>query len=210
VKDRPILFNGGMVRALLAGRKTQTRRPIKPQPMAAHHVDVCHYSPTGWALWKHGSTPKPADPRDAWGRCLCSREVTCPFGQAGDRLWVRETWAMNDIYWGWAKIPVDRPDSLSELAYRADGEWKDQHAQCDGDLPSWRPSIHMPRWASRISLEITGVRAEQLWEISDEDRDREGQGDKPFGTIWEQVYGPQGLGWDANPWVWVLEFRRIA
>lgn len=170
MKERTILFSGPMVRAILDGRKTQTRRPVKPQPFVA--------------------TPSMFD------------VSKCPIGQPGDRLWVRETWRM-------ALQPG--PDGLLRMVaiYRADGEIK----------MSWRPSIHMPRWASRITLEIVRVWVERVQEITKEGAKADGccggHGSIPgyafsatprehFRHIWQSIYGT----WEANPFVWAVEFRR--
>lgn len=202
MKERPILFSGPMVRALLAGTKTQTRRVVKPQPT--------HFNPAG--------VPRLAKPVGS------SKVIQCPYGQHGDRLWVRETWQTFERgYNVYKAIPTRRP-SDSCVLYAAD--------DVDGDL-GWRPSIHMPRWASRITLEITSVRVERLQDISEADAIAEGierkedgigwkrgpiSGDVPntatrtgfpglaYQSLWEQINGPGS--WDANPWVWVIEFRR--
>jgi hypothetical protein len=131
----------------------------------------------------------------------------CPYGQPEDRLWVRERWAYHP----------DFPDLARRAIYRADPE-------CEHDADRWRPSIHMPRWASRISLEITGVRVERLQSISERDSRAEGVTIEPhhsrgycageflppemraYRDLWETINGPGS--WEANPWVWVIEFRR--
>lgn len=189
MRELPILFNGPMVRAILAGRKTQTRRLASPQP---HTVD--------------------SDGR--WYRMPSSGlSLNChpsPFGLPGDQLWVRETWGTG----GYFPHPY---------GYRADCK------EYAGER--WRPSIHMPRAASRITLEVTGVRVERLQNISEHDADAEGfGGDFPtntfpeyfpgmaedyghlsipqcFGRIWDALGEPGA--WDANPWVWVVEFKRL-
>lgn len=162
MKERPILFSGAMVRAILDGSKTQTRRVCK--------LDV------------RGGMPQPE--LDSLLRC-------CPYGQPGDRLWVRETWAKTYVR-------------------QAGAEW---FVYATGDNRTdyggpWKPSIHMPRAASRITLEITGVRVERLGEISESDARAEGvQSVAEFKELWASI---NGLGsWEANPWVWVVEFRRI-
>jgi hypothetical protein len=189
-RERPILFSGPMVRAILDGRKTQTRRIIKPQP-------VCE---------REGSyfLPKP-----------------CPYGRPGDRLWVRETWA---------PVCTFDPSPETGALYRADPMYDGME---QFDWP-WTPSIHMPRWASRITLEITGVRVERLNEISNSDCISEGlepvgpeavcEGDGTkvqvarygdctstarhlFSALWDSINGAGS--WAANPWVWVVEFRRV-
>lgn len=183
-KERPILFSGPMVRALLDGRKTQTRRVVKTD--------------------------------------LSRLPLKCPYGWPGDRLWVRERWGINHYrYCGTIpKVrPVDLADSL--LAYYA----TEDDPEILHEMP-WRPSIHMPRWASRILLEVTNVRVERLNAISEADaiaegitRDGEDQGwdseaewvcSTPYGAyreLWESINGPGS--WDANPWVWVVEFKRV-
>jgi hypothetical protein len=194
-RERPILFSGPMVRAILAGRKTQTRRIVRPRQV--HEGINIYYVPK-----------------------------TCPYGRAGDLLWVRETWA-----------PVSTFDPSPETGalYRADPMYDgiDQF-----DWP-WKPSIHMPRWASRITLEVTGVRVERLNDISEEDAIAEGcqetycspeltaecEPGTPqrelaelleggwitakgnFSFLWNEINGPGS--WAANPWVWVVEFRRV-
>lgn len=201
MKERPILFSGQMVRAILEGRKTQTRRVAKIGD--GSHVEDEDIP----AAYEDGS-------RDPWIMDFQTKHYPqwvkrhCPYGKPGDRLWVRETWADT----GW---PLTGP----AIAYRADPD----HA--DHDMPRWRPSIHMPRWASRITLEVVSVRVERLQEISEEDAKAEGinnageqwecyccGGTKStargsFETLWESINGPES--WDANPWVWVVEFKRI-
>lgn len=164
-----------MVRAILEGRKTMTRRIITDESIISLRED---------------GTPGKVQPRSRYGK-------------PGDRLWVRETWAPH----------ADMPTRAA--IYRCDrgGDYQDnvtEHFR-------WRPSIHMPRWASRIDLEITGVRVERLKEISNEDCWNEGMSDetnpqlkanrKWFSELWESI---NGVGsWDSNPWVWVVEFRRV-
>lgn len=181
-RERPILFNTEMVRAILDGKKTQTRRPAKERA---------------------------PDPGNDWRECLC-REIAavdvpcvvcearfglCPFGRVGDRLWVRETWG----------------PCAGGVCYRAD----EADTVCP-DGGRWIPSIHMPRWASRITLEVTEVRVERLQSISERDAIAEG---KPYGALvdprseyvvsWNAIYAKDGRGWRDNPFVWVVSFRRI-
>ena len=261
MSEHPILFSGPMVRAILEGRKTQTRRPIT----------------------KHG-TASPIT--DKWGRPVesgldpgtwigCDEDgtavvVQCPFGHSGSSLWVREAWKFSD----WTD------DGMPYVEYAADGvsvlheaipeDWGERLSDTWADLSDaenygidqraadrhWRPSIHMPRWASRITLEVTGVRVERVQEISQQDAVEEGAtrrtwgkgesgwhmdwgkvgqlsrfaggihskgNEKPlnerdvclgsarmaFANSWIATYSKSGFGWDANPWVWVVEFRRI-
>lgn len=228
MKEHPILFSGPMVRALQDGSKTQTRRVVKPQPT--------HFNPVG--------VPRRVIPTGG-----PSDVIRCPYGQPGDRLWVRESWqfydwtedgqpcarfaADNATTWP-LRIPEEQADRLNEIwaglsapeNYSIDNHARDRR---------WRPSIHMPRWASRITLEITGVRVERLQDISEADARAEGVAELPgqaaergcwwtadpragaslhgrtpsggFRLLWEQINGP--TSWDANPWVWVVEFRRL-
>ena len=183
--ERPILFSAPMVRAILDGRKTQTRRVVKL--LGADCIEEraweTHFLQSPW----------PWSPQaDEW--------LACPYGAPGDRLWVRETWA---------------PHDTKKLAfYRADHpEWTTGDG---GDVDRWRPSIHMPRWASRITLEVTGVRVERLNNISDADARAEGcpfdepPAGKPwawFRKLWMDINGADS--WAANPWVWVVSFKRV-
>ena len=201
MKERPILFSGSMVRALLAGTKTQTRRVVK---MKHYHQIEERDDGSPWPWMYDGEREE-----NSW--------MHCPYGQPGDRLWVRETFAPRTLG-AWSVL-----DQHMKPLYRADAdrpEWK----------RIWRPSIHMPRWASRITLEITGVRVGRLQDISEADARSEGctqnhngyfwggphqtGGMKQMATalqayqdLWESINGPGS--WDANPWVWVLEFRRL-
>lgn len=196
MKERPILFSAPMVRAILAGTKTQTRLVVKPQPTGFLG---------GPGVTMEDGTPAPRVPVDDCAGEF-GRVIQCPYGQPGDRLWVREAFAhVFDDKFG----PV--PDSI---IYRAD--------EGNGDWPhGWRPSIHMPRCASRILLEIISVRVERLQEISEADAIAEGVSpdmglrwksgdDTPrgmYGELWESINGPGS--WDANPFVWVVEFKRV-
>lgn len=204
MKERPILFSGPMVRAILEGRKTQTRRPVKPQPEHMMGGDGTFFA-------DDARTPVPLTPCRT-GKSGGLFAILCPYGQPGDRLWVRETWKQA-IYLGKPK----------GFLYAAD--WKpNPSAHIVGENP-WKPSIHMPRWASRITLEVTKVRLERLQEASEEDLRAEGYTDNPsdnfsdinthwklqryFSKSWDSIYAARGFGWDNNPWVWVVEFKRI-
>lgn len=197
MKERPVIFNSEMVRAILDGRKTQTRRVI-----ANVSTDNCiplHKSTkTKDGIYTHVM--------DAPGHGLC------PFGQVGDRLWVRETFAGHYLDDDQIQDIKDGRCKAKDLCeYRSD--YGDDADCADG----WTPSIHMPRWASRITLEITAVRVERLNDISEEDARAEGAptelciiGEKHymgFRTLWKSIYGEES--WSANPWVWVIEFRRV-
>jgi len=205
IRERPIIFSGPMVRAILAGAKTQTRRVIVPQPIESS-------SRTG-PMWGH---------RDLAGyfadhifaKCFIDL-VRCPYGAVGDRLWVRETFTL-------AVNPDDSPsegeDAEPHAIYRAD--WDDRKGWpvvTDGSEFHWSPSIHMPRWASRLTLEITGVRVERLQAITTHDIGAEGinlsnnhQGARnEYRQLWDALNAKRGYSWDSNPWVWVLSFRQL-
>ena len=199
MKERPILFSAPMVRSLLDGTKTQTRR-IAKKPV--RHPDLGN-------LYAPGALVLEREPQHVIDRA-------CPYGQPGDRLWVRE-----NFYREFDRRPEDQEERIEwvesgYLAYRASD---DQPYGSGGYLP-WRPSIHMPRWASRITLEVTGVRVERLQDISEVDAlaegiqelidagvDHDGTPRDTYRVLWESINGPGA--WDANPWVWVIEFRRI-
>lgn len=204
--DRPILFSAPMIRALLAGTKTQTRRVMKPQPSR-----VDGGVPFGDApAWAH------AEPG--------SMMMRCPYGKRGDRLWVRETWRGERTDDG--RPPRDL-DTGSRVWFEADGAAEDGGAvNVDAKPGKLRPSMFMPRWASRITLDVTGVRVERLQDISADDAKAEGAppshqsidrvsrelgyADFPrswYAQLWEQINGPGS--WDANPWVWVVSFKRV-
>lgn len=217
IKERPILFSAPMVRAILAGQKTVTRRQVKKQ--AALDCLAAGFEPSFLTL------PGNAD--------------LCPYGKAGDRLWVRETWGVishgfdeqgNMVDW-----EPERPAKAiremrfgqgyysGHVIYAADGPAEWAGADDGGGAPrsAWKPSIHMPRIASRILLEITGVRVERLQAISADQAEAEGieflraapdldetmTPQQLFECLWDHVNG-EGA-WDANPWVWVVEFKRV-
>jgi len=200
VRERPIIFSGAMVRAILAGTKTQTRRIVKPQP--------------------------------AWTDISPALLARCPYGTPGDRLWVRETWRTMER----EEDMVDGVRFLADAAFvpientrQAADAWVAAHANGKHGV-SFRPSIHMPRWASRIDLEITRVRIQRLQEISEEDARAEGVDElevkvtevngKPAGggivldaprvrfcALWKHINGSDS--WPSNPVVWVLDFKRV-
>lgn len=216
MKERPILMSAPMVRAILAGAKTQTRRAMKQQPPEDHaRLIVEHIYPT--VIDRYGDEQPGAE---VFGVTTEDGEwcLRCPYGAPGDRLWVRETWAWS----GDAAVPEQWRVHDGEVWFRADPERSSPAIR-------WRPSIHMPRWASRITLEVTGVRVERLQDISTEDCASEGcqcsrgywtreeaalatdvgrailRGD--YRIVWEQINGPGS--WDSNPWVWCVSFRRL-
>jgi len=191
---KPILFNDEMVRAILEGRKTQTRRLVKPQP---------------------------AYP-DAWETPMFNRpQLSCPFGKPGDRLWVREAWQ------AWHRVSIEyhewEPISVKEAtaSRQPEFEWGPtcdaiEYRATSKSMGPWTPSIHMPRWASRIAIEITDVRVQRLQDISEEDAQAEGvQWNArmlPFSVyfrdLWDSVAKP-GAEWRDNPWVWAISFQRV-
>ena len=190
MNERPILFNAPMVRALLAGTKAQTRRIFKPDRMTWDaNGRYTTYAMRGGELSTTGSGPfKPS----SWLHY-------CPYGQPGDRLWVRESFA---------RVPT--ACGSEDIVFAAD--YQDGSDRAAG--VRYTPSIHMPRWASRITLEITGVRVERLQDISEADAIAEGVYTDPacpaydaYAQLWDEI---NGLGsWEANPWVWVVGFHRI-
>jgi hypothetical protein len=214
IKERPILFSAPMVNAILEGRKTQTRRIVKPQP----------HQNGDFLWWKTGKKEETASSPVGVPGSFIDR---CQYGNRGDHLWVRETWALTGRMAN-AKLSdfLDSEFVLKQhLIHRANADGYDETVQ------GWRPSIFMPRWASRISLEITGVRVERLQDISKRDAAAEGlyqlpasgryvinKGEQYFGCansdprvvyadLWERINGEDS--WDQNPWVWVLEFKRV-
>lgn len=220
MREHPIIFSGPMVRAILEGRKTQTRRVVKPQPSAGVRDSV--FARSGL--------------EDGHGR-----ELRCPYGQPGDRLWVRETWGYR------CGIGVN-PTTEAVIEYRADrarsklpvpngqpGLPRQRPNMTHPELLAWwgrwRPSIHMPRWASRITLEITDVRVERVQDISEADARAEGVLWVPghgeiepadleegysnylncrggFQVLWDSINAKK-YPWSANPWVWALTFKRV-
>jgi hypothetical protein len=190
MKERPILFNTEMIRALLDGRKTQTRRVVKHIPMLG--------GPLAWCAAAAAQEP-------GWVNIVGDYRRFCPYGQPGDRLWVRETFKAF-------------PDG--DLFYRADfGDVIPVHADDNSEDWTWKPSIFMPRAASRLTLEIVSVRVERVQSISHRDALAEGVSydvSKPDGApvptyqkLWDSINAKRGYGWDKNPWVWVVEFKRI-
>lgn len=216
MNPHPILFSAPMVQALLDGRKTQTRRVVKhPENYGCPTGDCPHWKQT---------------------ECNEAMQVNavpeCPYGKPGDLLWVRETFARNGLKDG------------EKVFYRADGEsqfmgemresngnitrYFTDHWERNGEKRTgadWKPSIHMPRWASRLTLEITGVRVErlqdiplndaraegcevrQMWLFGANNQERQEVGATVFGNLWKSINTKPGIRWEDNPWVWVLEFK---
>lgn len=205
-----MIFNGEMVRAILDGRKTQTRRIMKvqPQPSKSRPGDFW-FSSKKLESMVHVSDLAPGN--SPISDChLFFQEHCCPFGTVGDRIWVRETWA---------EAGAGAPDlKLYRADYPAHVPTHYENVPPAEDV-RWTPSIHMPRWASRITLEITGVRVERLASISDDDAGKEGYPANPepyggdmdkwlwFRQLWDSIYPDQSF--KHNPWVWVIEFKVV-
>lgn len=212
-QERPILFNGAMVRAAAACMKTRTRRAMNERhASAAFHAEALRVGVAQAAINLPG-------------------EIRCLYGAPGDLLWVRETFFVDDLRYlsGPLTEAASRVIDRADIYYRADGECCAQIPECqcsDAGKVRWRPSIHMPRWASRITLRVTSVRVERVQDISEEDARAEGvyqlcggycAGDaddewcttarEAFRLLWIDINGRES--WHANPWVWVIGFERI-
>jgi hypothetical protein len=250
MKERPILFSGEMVRAILEGRKTQTRRVIKPRkPWLTQSKWYGVHPGGGWHgvgfSWITEEIPEEA-------KQPCGKEgFPCPYGQPGDRLWVRETWKLSSYMEGepleyqfkadgatfeedtnlsenypwyedwWERICGEADKYLNKINHPIEEDGNFHWHQGQSPLP-WKPSIFMPRWASRITLEIVKVRVERVQEISDEDISAEGmEAIGPFVSIhsqikrsnfidrWNSINAKRGFSWGSNPWVWVIEFKKV-
>lgn len=200
MREKPILFSGPMVRAILDGSKTQTRRVCRDQTASEYKfvTDMktiphgCGSLYTGWS-------------KDCGQPFVLPTK--CPYGQPGDRMWVRETWAAGQdlVSVEITGAPSEMDPLRTSLYYRA--------AQMPQDQFKWRPSIHMPRWACRLELEIKAVRVERLSDITEDECIAEGCIDKgdsagdEFAKLWESINGKRGYGWKEDPWVWVIEFE---
>jgi len=224
-KERPIICSAHMVRAILENRQSQTRRVVKPQPV--------YEPPLGYDVLRAKGRAFSLCPPDRSGPNAPMYEV-CPYGVPGDRLWVRERFAFDD------SLDHKPPSSEFHRFLCEDGSRIVYHASYDGAigrLGKWRPSIHMPRWASRITLEVTGVRVERVQEISEHNAKAEGvapwvnsHGEQSscwwrdyrfasacgtacpivsFEGLWDNINAKRGYPWADNPWCWVVEFRRL-
>lgn len=224
MNEHPILFNRAMILALHAGRKTQTRRIVNPAPIADDRFIGGH---------------KIAMPKSRHTGMQTAGEVSvdasyihecCPYGSPGDRLWVREAWRVSAKHDELAPrdLPFDRGmtimyDAGGSRAHDETGQYVNS-PDYPPTRPTWagkgRPSIHMPRAASRTTLEVTGIRVERLQDISEADAEAEGidflrhvpDADETLSArdlyriLWDSINEARGFGWDANPWVWVVEF----
>lgn len=216
MKERPILFSTDMIKAILDGKKTMTRRIVKPQPYQQ-----------GWA----GTIPLYQFGEYTHGHKLHGQfkqdEIfeVCPYGLPDDRLWVRETWAAMALY---DKLPPINIPEGTPIWYKDSDV--DMPSGCGDDMGKWRPSIFIPRWASRITLEITEVRVERLQEIQPYDAEKEGfalaglkqccsacdtkdhsyyGGHIHFAEYWQKLNAKRGYSWESNPWVWVVSFKKL-
>ncbi|HIP71615.1 MAG TPA: hypothetical protein EYH05_09500 [Anaerolineae bacterium] len=198
--EKPILFNGEMVRAILGGRKTQTRRVINPQPERVDRQGIVHGVDIHSVYSVYGRLAPNGDEHGTW--------IKCPYGRLpGDQLWVRETWA---TCWPEDGVKPSHLNKALKIWYKAD------YRPMIDERGKWRPSIFMPRWVSRIDLRITSIKAERLWQITEHDVRCEGVNvpenihwaDK-FIRLWDGINANRGYPWESNPWVWVIEFERI-
>lgn len=225
MKEIPILFNGEMVRAILEGRKTQTRRPVKDGPDESYYryPVVDKYGDCQWFSDKDDiGYEDELDDEGEYPDVFPSHyeAIRSPFGSIGDRLWVRETFCV-----GYKDEDGDMsclvPTGESEQIANRMAKYKASHVMPKHSAFKWTPSIHMPRWASRITLEVTDIRVQRVQEISEEDAmaegiDLKGYRSNTFGisgrehrivfsTLWQSIYNT----WDANPWVWVATFKKV-
>jgi len=208
-KERPTLFSAPMVRSILDGTKTQTRRVACKGMIPPQYITATEYEPGRWRLFD--ASPPPSS-RNQYTL------PPCPHGQPGDRLWVREAWRAPAAY---DQVrPSELPKSTN-IRYEADGYQRIGTATRAALNEPWgklRPSMFMPRWASRITLEVTGVRVERLQDISEADAQAEGVknslhmpggrfANENFAHLWWSINGDGA--WESNPWVWVVEFKRL-
>lgn len=234
VKERPIIFSGEMVKAILDGKKTMTRRAVKTQPR-----DECTEIATS-ACFGHVEYRSTSEDRQTQSILA---KIKCPYGKIGDRLWVRETWIQ-----GYDDPLIESEgddENAVSIIYKADG--KEEYRTCsaetaenwgdfsaDSEMVGFKSPIHMPRWASRILLEITDIRVERLNDISEADCEKEGFRFYPlsricfkpcstkhpsghgsnnyksiFGEYWDTLNAKKGYPWSSNPWVWVVEFKVV-
>ena len=238
IKERGIIFNGEMVRAILSGSKTQMRRVIKsPATTLQNNGTNCIVYREAGDPWYKDYVFSMRGHSGVWNDYTLPQFLAlCPFGQVGDRLWVRETFRVHS-----------RATDVATIAYKASERqsWTQQVARVPIELctkqvspEAWTPSIHMPRWASRITLEITDIRVERLNDISEADAINEGlikeaydwrssefpmanvayrtylESERRYSSpkqcyqsLWESIYGQDS--WQSNPFVWVVEFKRV-
>ncbi|CFR00952.1 hypothetical protein [Yersinia pseudotuberculosis] len=239
MNEKPILFNSEMVQAILSGRKTQTRRIMKVQPEPSKSRSGDYWFPCNkMQSMVHVSDLLPGNPYMPDAHEFFS--TCCPLGGIGDQLWVRETFALlgneDGVCVDWQDNMVKGDEQAAARIYKASCEqkhgdyglysipdsayWKPDTTNMKYE-GTWRPSIHMPRWASRIDLLITGVRVERLQSITLGDICKEvgcglydffpaTDGFRVWTELWDSIYGQkEGENWQANPWVWVINFERM-
>ena len=242
VKERPILFSAEMVRAILGEQKTQARRVVKNPKASGVDVQQAEWveryananGHTGCWSFKRPLSDKPMPERRWASNSIAIDTIRCPYGQPGDRLWVRETFYFDLLPWADGGSLQDVPEHEREsdcLYYRADGTCCEIIPECccaEVGKPKFRSGRFMPRWASRITLEVTDVRVALLQEISDADVRSEGIEQRhidkyrrfpqfhpddihglAFAETWNQINSKRGYPWDSNPWVWVVSFKRV-
>ena len=235
--ERPVLFNGEMVKAILEDRKTMTRRVMKRSMPG--DISECRLTKDNILYMEH------------LGGYTTFRPRACPYGTPGDRLWVKETWKIASFMEGdpiefqykadgaiaeenissdclnyedwYERVCIQSTDYLIKIGWKyKDGEGCFRWENGKSPLP-WKPSMFMPHWASRIMLEITNVRLGQVQEISEDDATKEGcvpyvdpfentkitNARQGFVQLWNFINEKRGFGWEANPWVWVIEFKRV-
>lgn len=219
IKERPILFNAQMVRAILDGRKTMTRRVVNKLNGHSHISRFFESDTLGYDFCFRDKEMRLHDITK--GRAL----DLCPYGKTGNKLWVRETFAHSNMPDG----PLDKDCSIFYRAdYFDDPHGLDGEKSPGGKYRNWKPSMFLPRWASRIDLEITNVKIERLQDISEEDSKKEGvieldyyyskytfdedllprsTAKAAFESFWDSINAKNGQGWYTNPWVWAIEFN---
>lgn len=214
MKERPIIFGGEMVRAILSGAKTQTRRVVKPQP--EWEEDPSPGVNGDMALWggRYREPQWPGNPDEPPDFSVEVWESRCPYGVPGDHLWVKENFYIESFGAGVAQIRYEADFARGNNAGVSDSKLPDRCGKVS--------SMRMPRHCSRLTLEIVGVRVERVQEISEEDADAEGIDDAylvkerlpsdarvyAFRHLWDDINAKRGFGWDVNPWVFVISFRR--
>lgn len=233
-RERPILFSDPLVRALLEGRKTETRRVLKGDVTAPralydakgvapkwHDRSMVYDQPLWFPMWMYTDVDTGFDFQDR------GHLYRCPYGREGDWLYVRETWASGAMLDDWSpkKIGQGALDAGWEhpwapLWFRADDARNTEAADSMWKgRGKWRPSIHMPKWASRIWLRVTEVRVERLRNITHEAITAEGVGCDwqpdsnqfaTFARLWDFINAKPGADWAANPWVWVVRFEVVS
>lgn len=226
MKERPILFSTDMVKAILDGKKSQTRRVIKPT-QSEPKVPPLYMEP--WVIGGEQETDKDGLP--CWVGThpdypTGQKWFSCPYGLVGDRLWVKETWqAYTPDGLAYSALSKEQKQEVELFNWAIVDKATSPELKREGD--PWIPSIFMPRWASRITLEITDVRVQRIQDISEYDAEQEGvkvshyycdEGEFPahrcdpigkFRELWDSINAKRGYRWEQNPWVWVIEFRRI-